>query len=324
MPEEILEHLVAFLLRQLVDAHRVAGIAIEHFLAGERMPQEDRMRYRRLRFALRVSEWRPLAAFLPSHHFPELVEVVQHGRAFELALDVARQASVRRLRVRELRRAERRAVALRDLDAVEHVGERDHPAVGHVGVPALPGIGEADRPAVLDDVREDHHLRHAGLLVALRADVDLEVAKLPAEIGELAPGELLPRKAHHAAPAERLEDAVDLGGWQRPGEVEPFDARAQCFAARDDFHLGSLTNPASGIPSASACKRRASLAARRCATASTSAARASGTKHTPHSSASTRSPGVTSMPAICTGSLTAMVSMRHLPVIGLTPADQIG
>src|SRR5258706_542338 len=59
--------------------------------------------------------------------------------------------------------AERLAAAARDLDAVEHVGERDGAAVGHVGVPVLPGVGEADRPAVLDDVGEDHDLRDAGL-----------------------------------------------------------------------------------------------------------------------------------------------------------------
>ena len=123
---------------------------------------------------------------------------MEHGLVFQLLLHVRGQIAIGGLRIGELRRAERCAVALGDLDAVEHVGERDHAAVGHVGVPALPGVGEPDRPAVLDDVREDHHLRDVRLLVALRADVDLEVAELRAEVAQLAAGELLAGEAHHA------------------------------------------------------------------------------------------------------------------------------
>src|SRR5438477_3601030 len=176
-------------------------------------------------------------------------------------------------------------------------------------MPALPGVGEPDCLAVLDDVRKDHHLGHAGLLIALRADVDLEVAELPAEIGKLTAGEPLPREAHDTMLAEGLQHAVELRWFERFGEIQALDARTQRLAARDDVHRGSLTNSASGIPSPSFCRRLASDAARRCATPSTSAARANGTKQTPHSSASTRSPGFTSMPAICTRWFTAIVSM---------------
>src|SRR5690348_17959335 len=62
MAEEVLQHLVAFLLRELVDAYRITGIRIEHHVAAERMAQEHRMRYRRLRATLRLGERRPLAA----------------------------------------------------------------------------------------------------------------------------------------------------------------------------------------------------------------------------------------------------------------------
>src|SRR5512134_806150 len=47
------ERFLAFLLGQLVDAHRVAGVGIEHLAPGERVRQEDRLRNRRLRLSLR-------------------------------------------------------------------------------------------------------------------------------------------------------------------------------------------------------------------------------------------------------------------------------
>src|SRR5205085_12405154 len=71
MLEKKLEHLIAFLRRQLVDANGIARIGIKHAIAGERMAQKYRMGYGRLRLALRVGERRPLAALLLAHHFPE-------------------------------------------------------------------------------------------------------------------------------------------------------------------------------------------------------------------------------------------------------------
>src|SRR6266704_6554457 len=62
--KEELEGLVALLLRQLVDADRVARIGVEHLAARERVREENRMRDRRLRLSLRVGERRALAAFL--------------------------------------------------------------------------------------------------------------------------------------------------------------------------------------------------------------------------------------------------------------------
>src|SRR5205085_1074354 len=150
------------------------------------------------------------------------------------ALHVPRQARIGCVHVAELRRTERRAIAARNLDAIEDIGERDHPAIGHVRVPALSGIGEADRLPVLDDVREDHHLGHARLLIALRADVDLEVAELPAEVGELASGESLLRKTYDTVLAESLEHDIELRRIETPGEIQALDARAQRLAARND------------------------------------------------------------------------------------------
>src|SRR5258706_16011415 len=99
--------------------------------------------------------------------------------------------------------AERLAAAARDLDAIEHVGERDGAAVGHVGVPVLPGVGEADRLAVLDDVGEDHDLRDAGLLERV-GDVDLELAELRAEVAQLRSRKLLPRELQYSILAKRI------------------------------------------------------------------------------------------------------------------------
>ena len=71
-----------------------------------------------------------------------------------------------------------------------------------------PGIGEAERLAVLDDVREDHHLRYAGLLVAV-GDVDLELAEARGEIPQLPGGEVLARKAQDAVLAERAHRELE-------------------------------------------------------------------------------------------------------------------
>src|SRR5437868_3634480 len=83
--------------------------------------------------------------------------------------------------------------------------------------------------ALLDDVREDHHLRHARLLVARRADVDLQVAELRTEVAQLAAGQRLARKAKNAMPAERREHGNELLLRQRLPEVEALDRCTQRF-----------------------------------------------------------------------------------------------
>jgi hypothetical protein len=105
------------------------------------MGEEDRVRHRRLGPALRIGERRAPAAFAAAHELPELVEVVQHRHAVQLLLHRLGQVVVGGVHVAELGVAQRLAVALRDPDAVEHVGEGDLPAVGHVGVPVLPRVG---------------------------------------------------------------------------------------------------------------------------------------------------------------------------------------
>jgi len=91
-------------------------------------------------------------------------------------------------------------------------------------VPALACVREADRPAVLDDVRQDHHLRDAGLLVHVR-DVDLELAPARAEVPELQRGELLARIAQHAVLGERIQRERELSRGEGPGEIQALDAR---------------------------------------------------------------------------------------------------
>ncbi len=167
------------------------------------------MRHRRLRLALRLGQRGARAAFLAAHHLPELVEVVQHGLSFQLFPESGGQLVVGGALVAELGVAERLAVALRDPDAVEDIAEGDGLAVGHVRVPALARVREADRPAVLDDVRQDHHLGHAGLLVHVR-DVDLELAPARAEVPELQRGKLLARIAQHAVLGERIQGELEL------------------------------------------------------------------------------------------------------------------
>src|ERR671921_289277 len=55
------------------------------------------------------------------------------------------------------------------------------------------------------------------------------------------------------------------------------------------------------------------------AASSTAPACSRGTKHTPASSAQTRSPGLTWTPQTCTFPFTSTVCMRYLPVIGVNP-----
>ena len=76
----------AFFFRQFVDAHRIAGVGVKHFAAGERMCKKNRVRHGWLGFALSFGQRRALAGFFTPHHVPELVEIVQHGFAFELCL----------------------------------------------------------------------------------------------------------------------------------------------------------------------------------------------------------------------------------------------
>ena len=97
------------------------------------------------------------------------------------------------------------------------------------------GVGEADRLAVLDHVREDHHLGDARLLIDIR-HVHFEFAEARGEIAQVAARELLARKADHAVLPERAGDSVDLGLGHRRREVEAFDGGAQSCAGGNDVH----------------------------------------------------------------------------------------
>src|SRR5262245_62429542 len=99
MREERLEHALALGLVELVDTDRIAGIAVEHTLARDRMGQKDRMHGRRSPAALLGAERIPVAAGTRAHLFPELVEVVRGRRAGESRLQLGRQTVIRRLRV---------------------------------------------------------------------------------------------------------------------------------------------------------------------------------------------------------------------------------
>src|SRR5207249_9735874 len=74
--EQELEHLLAFLLRQLVDPDRVAGIGVENAAPGDRVREKNRVRHRRLRRLLRFGERRTRTASA-APDFPALVEPVQ-------------------------------------------------------------------------------------------------------------------------------------------------------------------------------------------------------------------------------------------------------
>src|SRR5258708_33306358 len=102
-------------------------------------------------------------------------------------------------------------------------------------MPTLARVCEPDRLAVLDDVREDHHLGNAGLLVWAGSHVDLELAELRAEIPELRAAELLAGKAQDAVGTEGFLDRRKIGGGERPRQIEPLDRRAKAFSAWDDL-----------------------------------------------------------------------------------------
>src|SRR5690242_16625849 len=55
------EHLIALALRPSVDTHGIAGVRIEHETPGERVPQKNRMRYRRLLESLLFGQRRAIA-----------------------------------------------------------------------------------------------------------------------------------------------------------------------------------------------------------------------------------------------------------------------
>ena len=243
MLEQELEDRVAFLLRQLVDAHRIARVGIERLAPGDGVGEENRVRHRRLGLALRRGQRRASAAFLAAHHLPELVEVVQHRLSLQLFPEIGGQLVVGGALVAELGVAERFAAAVRDLDAVEDIAEGNGLAVGHVRVPALARVREADRLAVLDDVRQDHHLRDAGLLVRVR-DIDLELAPACAEVPELPRGKLLARIAQHAVLGERMQGEFELLRGEGPGKIQSLDGRPEAMAAGDHFcHVLPPINP---------------------------------------------------------------------------------
>src|SRR4029450_5792385 len=149
--EEEFEYFFTLVFRQLVDPHRITGIGVQHFAAGERVGRENRLRYRGLGFSLCVGKRRAFAAFLAPHHLPELLEVVKHRLAFEAALHFFRQTLVGRMHVAELGCPEWLAVAMRNLDAIKHVRESDRAAVRHVCMPALSRVRKTDGSSVLHD-----------------------------------------------------------------------------------------------------------------------------------------------------------------------------
>ena len=231
--EQGLEHAVALRLVELVDADRVARIAVEHSAPRDRMREKERMDGRRTPPALLGGERRPQAAGTGAHVLPELVEVVGGRRAFEARLELGRQVLVRGLRVGEHRRAEHLTIAPRHLDGVEHVQKADGLVVGHVGVPVLPGVGDADRLAVLDDVREIADFGHPRLVVTA-GQGGLDPPEAPREVSELGRLELLSGKAQHAVPAEGFQNCREVHVAQGFREVQPPDGRPQDLPARLD------------------------------------------------------------------------------------------
>src|SRR5262249_34839984 len=73
MREEVLEDPFALGGIELVDADRVAGVAIEHGAAGDRMSEKERMDGRRAPPSLLLRERRPQTAGTAPHVLPELV-----------------------------------------------------------------------------------------------------------------------------------------------------------------------------------------------------------------------------------------------------------
>jgi hypothetical protein len=143
------------------------------------------------------------------------------------------QALVGGVHVAELSVAQRLAVAVRNLHAVEHVGERDHVAVRHVGVPVLPRVGQADGLAVLHDVGQHHDLGQPRLLVGA-GHVDLQAPEARRERAQLRGREVLLRVAQHAVAAECLQQLLEYVVRQRLRKVEVLDARAERGAAGND------------------------------------------------------------------------------------------
>ncbi len=203
------------------------------------MGQEDRLRHRRLLLPLRLAERRAPAPLLAPHHLPELLEVVQHRHAFQPLLEIGGEVFVGGVHVAELGCPERPAIALRNPDAIEHVGERDRPAVRHVRVPALARVRHADRLAVLHDVGKYHYLGNARFLVGV-GDVDFQVPEARAEVPEVGGGKLLPRKTDDAVLAQRMQNRIELHTGQRLCEVEPLHRRAECLSAGFHFQHRSL------------------------------------------------------------------------------------
>ena len=177
----------------------------------------------------------------PPHHLPELVEVVQRRHALEPLLQLVGQIVIGRAHVGEFGATERLAVAVRHLDAVEHVREGDDLAVGHVGVPVLPGVGEADRSAVLDDVGQDHHLGEARLLIGV-GDVDLQRAEARAKRLQSGRVDLLVRKQDHAMSAERFQNGGKVRFAQRLREVDAGNRGAKGISVRGDRDQEFLLN----------------------------------------------------------------------------------
>ena len=206
--EQVFQHLVALAFGEFVDPHRIAGIAVQHLPAGDRMGEEQRMHHRRTPAALFLGHRRAGARLVAAHVLPELLEVVRRGRIGEPRPDVGRQRVVGGVHVGELGAAERRAVAARDADAVQHVHEAHHVAIRHVGVPVLAGVGQADIFAALLQVRQRADMRF--VLGIGRGAGSLDLAEALGECAQVADVELLIREAQHAVPAERQQDLGEL------------------------------------------------------------------------------------------------------------------
>src|SRR5206468_6025226 len=112
------------------------------------------------------------------------------------------------------------------------------------GVPVLAGVAGADRPAVFDDVGEDHDLGMARLLIGA-GDVDLERAEPRRKRLQLRRIELLRRKAQHAVTPERFQYSVELASGQRLRQIDALNRGAEDFAGRNDFHQRCLSTAVS-------------------------------------------------------------------------------
>src|SRR5262249_1173340 len=96
-------------------------------------------------------------------------------------------------------------------------------------------------------------------------------------------------------------------------------------------HRGHFLSPppgramsGTGMPPSIALQRVSSAFDFFSASSSTSRMKSRGMKHTPVSSATTRSPAATRTSPISTSPLISTVSIRHLPVAGVISLDQIG